>query len=226
MKLFVNGCSHSAGSEIIEKWHPACPSLAYGQHISDYFSAEQYVNLATPGSSNLWIYNSTIEFFEKVDNFSEWFVVIGWTNAGRMPVYCYEKEEPVHLCPNHRNLTCFSRTIQSAYDHLYKTMLPLPTLIAHEHSRIIGMQMFFKQVGIRYMFFDAVSSNHDQMPSKLVDTNRYYRYNEHMNSYWNYYLTDVWDKSERWANHAPASYHSEWANNLIKFIEEGNLLSF
>ena len=103
-------------------------------------------------------------------------------------------------------------------------MLPLEELTKHEHYRIIGMQNILKFLKIPYLFFDAVSNNHENCSSKLIDIDRYYRYGEHMNSYWNYYLTNVWDKSERWANHAPAEYHKYWAEKLINYIEEKNIL--
>lgn len=223
MKLLVAGCSHSAGSEILEKWHPRCPEHAWGGHLANYFNVNEYINLAGPGYSNQWIYRSVNEFLES-NSPDDLFVIIGWTNAGRIPVYCYEKNEVVHLCPNHRNLSVFGSFIQRSYENLYGTMLPLEILVQQEHYRIVGMQSTLKSLGIKYLFFDAVSNNHENCSSKLVDCTRYYRYGEHMNSYWNYYLTNIWDKSDRWANHAPPEYHKSWANNLIEFIEKNNLL--
>lgn len=225
MKLLVNGCSHSAGAEILELWHPKCPEQAWGQHLANHFNFSEYVNLAIPGASNQWIHDTTIKFLEDCRDPTEWFVVIGWTNACRLPVYCYEKEQVVHLCPNHRDLAVHSRGIQNAYYHLYSTMLPLQMMIAQEHYRIVGLQMLLKQLGVQYLFFDAVSSNHETMPTRLVDLSRYYRYNQLMNSYWNYFQQHVWDKTDRWANHAPASYHQEWAQQLIEFITQNKLIA-
>ena len=226
MKLLVNGCSHTAGAEILEQWHPKCPEQAWGQHLSDHFKCSEYVNLAQAGASNQWIHDTTVKFLEECSDPSEWFVVIGWTNACRVPVYCYEKNEMVHLCPDHRNLSSYGKGIQDAYKHLYGTMPPLPMMIAHEHYRIVSTQMLLKQLGIQYLFFDAVSSNHDSMPTTLIDQTRYYRYDQLMNSYWNHFQQKVWDLSNRWQNHAPASYHKEWAGHLIEFIEENKLIDY
>lgn len=226
MKLLVNGCSHSAGAEIVAPWHPRCPEQAWGQHLADHFKFDEYVNLAQPGASNQWVHDTTIKFLEECDTPSEWFIVIGWTNACRLPVYCYEKNEVVHLCPNHRSLSHYGKGIQSAYKHLYSTMLPLQMMIAQEHYRILSTQMLLKQLGVQYLFFDAVSTNHNDMPTKFIDQTRYFRYNRLMDTYWNYFQEHVWDKTERWANHAPASYHKEWAQNLIEFIGENKLINY
>jgi hypothetical protein len=224
MKLLVAGCSHSAGSEIIEPWHHSCYEQAYGQYLANYFEFSEYKNISGPGFSNQWIYHQLTKFLEEQSNVEEWFVVVGWTNACRLPVYCYETNSEIHLCPNQINLKHFSKPIQKAYDHLYNTMLPLQTSIELEHSRILGMQMMLKQLNVPYLFFDAVATNHDQCSTKFLDLSRYYRFGQLMDSYWNCYLTKFWDKNPRWANHAPASYHKEWARNLIQFIEENNLL--
>lgn len=224
MKLLVAGCSHTSGAEVLEKWHPGDPSMCYGKVLADYYKADEYVNIAGPGFSNQWIYHKTIEFLEQQDNPSEWFVVIGWTNASRLAVYDHERNEMVHLCPSHRNLEHFSHTIRKAYDHLYKTMLPIMDSIHIEHNRIIGMQSFLKQQSIKYLFFDAVWTNHDQCSPKFIDTNRYFRYNDKQNTYWEYYYNNVWDKSERWANHAPYEYHRFWANELIVYINQNKLV--
>jgi len=103
-------------------------------------------------------------------------------------------------------------------------MLPLDKLIELEHQRIIGMQNTLKILDIPYLFFDAVSNNYENCSDKFVDTEKYYRYGEHMNSYWNYYLTNIWDKSDRWANHAPPEYHEYWARHLIEHIEKQEIL--
>lgn len=225
MKLLVVGCSHSAGSEILEPWHPGCPERAYGGYLKELLGFTEYVNLSGPGYSNQWIYHKTVEWLESVNDPTEWFVIIGWTNAARLPVYCPEREKIVHLCPNHRDLKAFSKTIQYAYNHLYATMFPILDAIQLEHTRIIGMQMILKQMKIPYLFFDAVWPNHDQSSNKLIDLNRYYEYNNKDKSFWHYYQTNIWDGDTRWANHAPESWHKEWAFELAQYINERGLLS-
>lgn len=225
MKLLVSGCSHSAGSEIESIWHPGSPERAYGGHLKNLFGFTDYVNIAGPGFSNQWIYHKTVEYLETVEDPSEWFVIIGWTNASRLAVYDHEREEMVHLCPNHRNLSVYGDSIQRAYDHLYRTMLPIQDSIQTEHTRIIGMQSLLKQMGIPYLFFDAVCSNHEQSNPKLIDLSRYYLYGEENNTYWRNFTLNHWDQTERWANHAPESYHKFWATKLAEFISQNNLLT-
>lgn len=88
------------------------------------------------------------------------------------------------------------------------------------------MQMLLKQLQIPYLFFDAVWTNHDLSNPVFIDQDRYFRYNNKPTTYWEQYYNHVWDKSDRWANHAPASYHAEWASHLITHIESNKLLSY
>ncbi len=224
MKLLVIGCSHSAGSEIVEQWHPSCPERAYGGYLYKNLGFTEYVNIAGPGWSNEWIYHTMVEYLARLRDPKEWFVVIGWTNSMRKPVFCYEKNEVVHLCPNHRNLEVFSKPIQKAYDHLYGTSIPLNVSTQMEHSRIIGMQSLLKQLGISYLFFDAVCSNHEWSTNNLIDLSRYFKYGDNDQSFWRKYQLEYWDGGDRWANHAPEWYHKVWAEELTNFIKENNLL--
>lgn len=224
MKLFVNGCSHSSGAEILEQWHPGCPEKAYGGHLKNLLGCNEYVNIAGPGFSNQWIYHTTVTWLETINDYSDWFVVIGWSGASRIPIYDYEKNQVVHLCPSHHNLNMYSKSVQNAYEHLYKTMLPPGACLELEHSRILGMQMILKNLGIKYVFFDSIWPNHDVSPTKLIDTNSYFMFNE-KETYWTKYKNEVWDKSERWANHAPEDYHKSWANKLFNFITDQELIS-
>lgn len=223
MKLLVGGCSHSAGSEIIEPWHPRCPEQAWGQHLANHFNCTEYINIAGPGYSNQWICNKTIKFLENCNNISEWVVAIGWSSSCRLPVYDYDYNAVVHLCPGHRNLKVHSKPVQLAYPHLYGTMLPEKLAIELEHSRILGMQMLLTQLNIPYIFFDTINSNHQNMSSKLINQKNYFRYDQQDLLYWQFYKKHRWTGDERWENHAPPSYHAEWAQLVIDYIEENNL---
>jgi hypothetical protein len=226
MNLLVSGCSHSAGSEIEAPRHPGSPERAFGGYLKNLLQFNNYVNLSGPGFSNQWIYHKTIEYLETLENPQDWFVIIGWTNASRMPVYCYEKNEVVHLCPNHLDLSIYGKAVQKAYDHLYGTILPIHTSIQTEHTRIIGMQSILKQLKIPYLFFDSVLSNHEHSNTKLLDLNRYYEFNQRDSTFWRNYQINFWDNSDRWAYHAPESYHQYWASKLAEFITQNNLLTY
>lgn len=221
MKLLVAGCSHSAGSELIEPWHPGDPTQAYGQHVANALNYTDYVNIAGPGWSNQWIAYTLTEWLEQCEDLDNWFVLIGWTGMARIPAYCDRNEEVVHLCPN-ADLQHYSRRIQQAYEHLYATQFPLDQCIRIEHARILNMQMLLKQLGVQYLMFDSVWSNHDLCDPKFIDQDRYFRFDDKENNYWMYYVNHVWDGSERWQNHAPAEYHKYWAELLVDYIQTHN----
>jgi hypothetical protein len=218
MKLLVAGCSHSAGSELIEPWHPKDATQAYGQHVADALGCTDYVNIAGPGWSNEWIAYTLTEWLEQCEDLDDWFVLIGWTGMARIPAYCDETNEVVHLCPGQHRLSLYSRRIQRAYEHLFATQLPVAECIRIEHTRILNMQMLLKQLNVRYLMFDTVWTNHDLCSDRFIDHARYFRYNDKENDYWSYYKRHYWDGSERWQNHAPAEYHKYWAELLVDHI--------
>ena len=89
------------------------------------------------------------------------------------------------------------------------------------------MQDFLKKIGVNYLFFDAITANHAlglrEFNLENIDKERYFRLNDEQNSYWNYYLQNIWDGNNRWSQHAPESYHDYWAGLLIEHIEENKL---
>jgi hypothetical protein len=80
MKLFVNGCSFSHGHTDFEdvttplSW--VWPSL-----ISDNFESTH--NLAWMGGSNARILRTTLEFFDKIKDGSDWVAIIQWSSITR-----------------------------------------------------------------------------------------------------------------------------------------------
>ena len=222
MKLLVAGCSHSAGSELIEPWHPGDPSQAYGQHVANALDCTDYVNIAGPGWSNQWIAHTLAEWLADCENLDDWFVIVGWTGSARIPVYCDSTNEVVHLCPG-ANLSHYSNRIRRAYEHLYATQFPLDLCTRIEHNRILSIQMLLKQLNVRYLMFDSVWTNHDLCDNRWIDQQRYFRFDDKENGYWQYYLRHVWDHSERWQNHAPAHYHAYWAELLVDYVRTQGL---
>lgn len=219
MKLLIAGCSHSAGSEILAPLHPGDPTQAYGQHVARALGCTDYVNIAGPGWSNTWIAHTLTEWLEQCEDLENWFVIVGWTGTGRIPVYCDEREEIVHLCPSNAHLSHYSRRIQRAYEHLYATYFTLDQSIRLAHTGILSTQMLLKQLNLRYLMFDAVWSCHDLCNDRFIDRNCYFRYDDKENDYWGYYLRNYYDGSERWQYHAPAGYHEYWAGLLVDHIQ-------
>ena len=97
--LYVNGCSHTAGTEL-DSWENGGPSWpkhgtieeipghcyndCWANTMGRKFDIGNIVNHAVPGSSNDHILQSTIDFVERQKNKNDLFVLIGWTGADRL----------------------------------------------------------------------------------------------------------------------------------------------
>jgi hypothetical protein len=180
MKLFVNGCSFTHGHKDWDKSMLATdwvwPSL-----MSDRF--DETVNLAWQGGSNHRIVRTTLEFFDKIKDTSNWLAIIQWTQPySRTEMYdaktktyfgyCDGSDEPVFdLTANTKFVTIpkdFYRTIQ-----LYKQ-----TTIIRSHVELQSnfihqnflLSEYFKKRGIKFVFVSLSSYSfiHPEFDNPLV----------------------------------------------------------
>ena len=89
--LYVSGCSHLAGSEVVEQGNTARTNEAVGLVWPGLLAKEYELNYITqcmPGASNDYIVRSTMQFVSKWiaqgRDPSELLVVIGWSTNERM----------------------------------------------------------------------------------------------------------------------------------------------
>ena len=103
---------------------------------------------------------------------------------------------------------------------------------------ILHLQFIFKELGIRYLFCDAfdttINKNIEVLVDKtdLIDGDRYWGYrNKTMADLLiNTNRKDVWEDNDNWTNSTAGKHPSGigyelMANELYKFINEGNLLT-
>tara|TARA_R110000803_G_C11989103_1_gene321690 strand:- start:72 stop:992 length:921 start_codon:yes stop_codon:yes gene_type:complete len=64
--LLVNGCSHTAGSEIEYAYQGSCYHKAWPKHLGDLMKVKEVVNIAHPGASNDTIFRTTQDWI--IDN--------------------------------------------------------------------------------------------------------------------------------------------------------------
>jgi len=64
--LLVNGCSHTAGSEMEYVYQPNCYHKAWPKHLGDLLKTKEVVNIAQPGASNDTIFRTTQDWI--IDN--------------------------------------------------------------------------------------------------------------------------------------------------------------
>lgn len=240
MKLIVAGCSHTAGCEITSWRDSGNPDKAWGAKVAEKFGWELQRTIAGPAWGNDWIFDNVFEYFEKLSDRDEeefqlvnpgtpedHFCIIGWTCPGRYSLYCHESDQVLHACPGQDPSNFAAPAIYRRVDQHYKTAMPGHLQWRHEHFLILAMQDFLKKIGVRYLFFDAVTANHAagdlEFNLKHIDEQRYFRLNDEQNSYWNNWLQNNWDGTPRWSQHAPESYHETWAELLCDHIEKENL---
>jgi hypothetical protein len=102
---------------------------------------------------------------------------------------------------------------------------------------ILHLQFIFKELGIRYVFCDAfdtmINKNIDVLVDKthLIDGNRYWGYRDKtmVDLLINTNRKDVWENNLLWTHNTEGKHPSNngyklIANELYKFINEGNLL--
>ena len=89
--LYVSGCSHLAGSEIVEQGNTARTNEAVGLVWPGLLAKEyglNYINQCIPGASNDYIVRSTMQFVSKWiaqgRDPTELLVVIGWSTNERI----------------------------------------------------------------------------------------------------------------------------------------------
>jgi len=89
MKLFVNGCSFTHGHKSWDN-DKNSPDWVWPSIMSSNF--EETVNLAWQGGSNARIVRTTLDFFDKVKDGSDWIVVIQWSAITREDLHDEETD--------------------------------------------------------------------------------------------------------------------------------------
>lgn len=223
MKIILAGCSHTYGSEIAEPWHPGMPEKAYGRYIADHYSAD-YETIAGPGWSNKWIFSRLYQRLEEipVSDREDYRVIVGWTSSNRIPIWHPERQQPYHMCPS--LLRYDDKRIKKWHDIVYRLSFPKKEYENYEHGLVTGMQNTLTNLGIKYVFHWAIAPIiPTENSGSMIDQSRFRYYNDENNTYWNIYKNTVYKGGNRWANHAPESYHKSFAQEMINFINQGNL---
>lgn len=150
MKILFNGDSNMAGTEVGEN-----ESIPYYLHqLID--STASTTNLAFPGASNDYIYNTTVEHI-KGNNPD--LVIIGWSDPGRVQWYDTDENQLVEM--NWLGVTGTPRTEQheQAIQTLADLMGPSSEypqyLSLYWHIRIQNLHRMLSSKNIPHLFFNA-----------------------------------------------------------------------
>ncbi|MFN8771071.1 MAG: DUF6071 family protein [Neisseriaceae bacterium] len=232
--FLANGCSMCYGSELyddletrkcfdnVERFKNSWPGK-----LGSTLGFNQVVNLGYPGGSNDRILRTTITWI--LQNWSSnsknnLFVIIGWSSPMRREFYLNEKWR--QLIPHHD----YSDPEASILNRVYREIAWSTYESAIRFAiQVITLQNFLKQHNIPYLFFDAISSfsktNLDSESAidlyiPFIDKKHYFKFGSE-----NCSMADYLKTNENGNRHPNIEEHKKWANILIEFIKEENLLT-
>lgn len=161
MMLFVNGCSHTAGSEIDFHMQPECKEKAWPKKLADMNNWD-IVNIAHPGASNERIRRTTVEWFikntqlQKNYDIDDIVVMLMWSGFERFEEW------------NSRVKAFISSQSDSFLDEKlpeFKEYAKLKTIIntwaSNQYKNLVDVYMtaiFLENLGIKYYFLNGVQS--------------------------------------------------------------------
>lgn len=242
--LLSFGDSHTAGAEIDAPWSSGCKEKAYPQKIADHYGMRSE-NHAMSGCSNAWILKSFIERIKYALSEKEDVTVhIGFTEASRN--YVMGPRDIVHgttalLKPCSDPRAVVNTKLLKLYEFWLKSHTDLQL---HEMTVDIiwQIQSICKLYNIPYFFTSNIGifktdislidgrnfyGLHD-MSSKSIpnEKERWFLFREF--SFWGVAINDPswkhYQHDDRWSRHYPEEYHEFWADKLIKFIDEQQIL--
>lgn len=231
--LFINGCSHSAGSEIEGsgigegKYNR---ENCFGAQLAKKLNVSK-INLAHPGGSNDYIANSTLLWcLKNQEQAKKTFFLIHWTSAERTDFYTNNIKQPKyedwvfdknfghihadHYCPNFPSEDQTYIKQLSKYLFINETHWEINKLL-----NIIKTQTHLESIGAKYKFYNAFNP--------CIDETRYYSYHELINrknfkylfeknqSFYFWGLENGFDIEGQMYWHHKLPAHTEYANKLF-----------
>ena len=214
MILYVNGDSHSLG---------AMKDNSIGQSFVDIIADKfnlSVINQAESASSASRIIRTTRDFFSK--NYpKDIIVLIGWGTWEREE---WEYQDKYYNVMKNWH-THLPEELHKRYDNWVKLLTPdlIDEKSRHIHKEIYGLHQYLQELKIPHLFFNCMYNFFSIKESEMLDWNNCYigPYDNDLSYYW--YLTKKHFDSDRWY-HFDASGHRAWANFLISYIKENNLL--
>lgn len=235
MILYVNGCSHSAAAEAAvpyawacddgQLWtmgtepHPANLAVSYGRHIADELGAK-LVCEASSGGSNDRVIRTTKEWIERnPDKLADTFVILQWTT--------WEREEWLHAGTwyqvNASGIDTVPDELQERYKH-FVINVDWNVKTPEAHDKIWEMHQYLKDRGIRHLFFSGHSTFSDIQNRRDWGKNYMHPYIRE-ESYHNWLINNGGEYANAASYHFDAKSHRLWAQHVLQYINDNNLIS-
>ena len=212
MILYANGDSHTAGVGL-------SPSeKTYADILSKYYNLK-LINNALSGASNAKIIRTTKEFLDK--NAKVALILIGWST--------WEREEwnynGKYYNVNSSGYDQLPNEMKDEYKHWVSMQTPevLNSKSTAWHKKIYDFHSELVKRGIPHLFFNCMYNFFNVSDNEKLNWNLQYLhpYDNNYSYYW--YLTQQGYTADNWY-HFGADGHQAWADFLISYIKENNLL--
>lgn len=241
--LYVNGCSHSCGAEMLRIW--SCREQydldnSFGGIIANRFNLIHY-NDALSGACNRYIVSNTIKSILnllKEYKSSEIFVLIGWTGIERIPVIFENQLYQFVAGITDNTVSCWPKTVQESFQNWILTS-DWEDCANKFILDYFTLRNFLLIYGIDYCFFNAVhaigmpkknllhkTSNHsiDENLFEIMRNDKRYLDNNNNDMSYTQYLRKKYDPFEEGRTyHFREDAHREWADFLISRIGQHRL---
>lgn len=206
--LYVNGDSHSYGIGINS-------TETFAHRVADKFNLD-LINQSKIGASNQRIIRTTQEYLET--NTPD-LVLIGWTT--------WEREEWLHDGTYYNVNSSGHDGLPAELENQYKVWVTEQTTDSLDvksqywHNKIYKLHVDLQKKNIPHLFFNCMYNFF-----KIVDIvdwgNNYVGpYENNYSYYW--YLKNLGYATDQWY-HFKANGHATWANLLIKYIENHDII--
>lgn len=234
MILYVNGCSHSAAAEAAvphawacddgELWqcgdepHPANLAVSYGQQIADATDSQLICQASSGGSNDRIIRTTKAWINSNLDQLPNTFMILQWTT--------WEREEWFHdgkfWQVNASGIDTVPAELENQYKN-YVISVDWDVKTREAHKAIWNMHLYLKNLNIKHLFFSG-HSTFSNIQQKYNWGKNYIEPYAQDHSYHNW----LKNNGGKYAN--PASYHFDaeshciWAQHVLKYINDNNLL--
>lgn len=227
MKIFVNGDSHTCGSEL---YFPTQDGYAY--RLADLLNGEIIGNPALGGAGNDNIERTTMEFLNECKGDYPDLIIIGWSEfnrtdwlyKGRLTTYLSNDLPPKLSEEIDKNRYYFER-------EFFNTDTARHILSGYFQSRIYNFHCYLEHLKIPHLFFMAVDGLGDFAESVQGEIYHF----DWDNKFWNPYEPKPNNSFLHWGinkgyaetkwHHLPEEAHEEFANILYNHLLEHNIIN-
>jgi hypothetical protein len=162
--MLINGCSHTAGSEIEYTNQPFCYDKSWGKWLTD-MCGDEYVNISRPGAGNEYICRTTKDwiienvFLSKSHNKEDLHVIVMWSGFDRKEIYYPDSNHIDSINPLSKPKV-YTKTMQHEMKKLQEVIVYFYDNLYSSLKNIIilnDLLYFLNTYEIKYTFLNALN---------------------------------------------------------------------